>query len=101
MKLTFDHIQAKGLKDTSSFVDVQDPIIHINIGKTFLSTEKYTYSSCFYLFCQLLSYFLQPYRKNNCRTDANFDAVLTADISDQVYETNISVRATKFSSILY
>ena len=47
MKLTFDHIQAKGLKDTSSFVDVQDPIIHINIGKTFLSTEKYAYSFLF------------------------------------------------------
>lgn len=40
MKLTLDHIQAKGLKDTSSFVDIQDPVIHINIGKVFLNTEK-------------------------------------------------------------
>jgi hypothetical protein len=41
MKLTLDHIQAKGLTDTSGMVDVQDPIIHINIGKIFLTTEKY------------------------------------------------------------
>jgi hypothetical protein len=41
MKLVLDHIQAKGLKDTSGVLGVQDPIIHINIGKIFLATEMY------------------------------------------------------------
>lgn len=41
MKLTLDHIQAKDLQDTSTYLDVQDPIIQINIGKVFLTTERY------------------------------------------------------------
>jgi hypothetical protein len=43
MKLTLDNIQAKDLKDTGSFVEKQTPIVHINIGKTFLTTERFDY----------------------------------------------------------